>query len=77
MTLRDQVESALKSPEPVLELRDLAAGMLRTGRTHDDVLANFEAVRSQLRNADREADEDAVMDVMDFIIGWCSPHMKL
>jgi hypothetical protein len=51
--------------------------MLRTGRTHDEVLADFEAVRSQLRDAGRKADEDAVVDVMDFIVGWCSPHMKL
>jgi hypothetical protein len=30
-----------------------------------------------LRQADREADEDAITDVMDFLVGWCSPHMKL
>jgi hypothetical protein len=30
-----------------------------------------------LRQAGREADEDMVMDVMDFLMGWCSPHMKL
>jgi hypothetical protein len=30
-----------------------------------------------LREAGREKDEDAVMDVMDFLVGWCSPHMRL
>jgi hypothetical protein len=33
--------------------------------------------RQQLRQAASEAEEDAAMDVMDFLVGWCSPHMKL
>jgi hypothetical protein len=38
---------------------------------------DFEKARQFLREADREKDEDAVMDVMDFLLGWCSPHMQL
>lgn len=30
-----------------------------------------------LRGSEREADEDKVTDVMDFIVGWCSPHQCL
>jgi hypothetical protein len=33
--------------------------------------------RQQLRQAASEAEEDTVMDVMDFLVGWCNPHMKL
>jgi hypothetical protein len=30
-----------------------------------------------LRQDGRETDEDAVMDVFDFLTGWCSPHMRV
>jgi len=72
-----RIEEALRTDSPVWRLRDLAANLLSQGRDREEVLALFEQARSQLREADREADEDAVMDVMDFLTGWCSPHMKL
>jgi hypothetical protein len=34
-------------------------------------------MRYLLRQLGRETEEDPVMDVMDFLVGWCSPHMKL
>ena len=30
-----------------------------------------------MREANRETDEDVVLEVMDFLTGWCSPHMRL
>ena len=47
------------------------------GQTREAVLDLFEHARQQLRQANREAEEDAVMDVMDFLVGWCSPQMRL
>ena len=41
------------------------------------VVEHFEEARQRLREADREAEEDVVMNVMDCLVGWCSPHMKL
>jgi hypothetical protein len=62
----ERIEKALSSNAPVQELRNLASHLLAQGQT-----------RHTLRQADREAEEDAVMDVMDVLVGWCSPHMKL
>src|SRR5262245_3390139 len=70
-------EQALRSGEPVAGLRQLATEQLGQGLTREEVLARFEQVRQQLRSADREEDEDAVLDVMDFLVGWCSPHAKI
>ncbi len=39
-----------------------------------DVLDSF---REALRTQRRYADEDIVMDVMDVVVGWVSPHAKL
>ena len=71
------IESALKSPNPLDELRALIRTLLSQGRTPKSILNLFEQSRQQLRNAGRETDEDVVMEAMDFLTGWCSPHMKL
>jgi hypothetical protein len=77
MAIDPRIERALHTASPVLSLRDFAAELLRSGQDRDAVYNLFESARAALREADREADEDAVMDVMDFLTGWCSPHMKL
>jgi hypothetical protein len=58
-------------------LRQIATDRLTRGEARDDILALFEQVRQELRLAGRETDEDTVMDAMDFLTGWCSPHMKI
>jgi hypothetical protein len=72
-----RIERALRSAEPLNELRGLVLSLMAEGQSRDAVLQLFECARQELRRADREADEDAVTDVMDFLVGWCSPHMKL
>jgi hypothetical protein len=75
--LDNAFEAALHSADPVKQLRELAIERLKKGQAREVVLADFEQVRQQLRAANREKDEDVVMDVMDFLSGWCSPHMKI
>jgi len=58
-------------------LRDFARQVLAEGYPPEQLLADFEYVRSELRESGEEAREDAVMDVMDFLYGWSSSHMKL
>ena len=72
-----RMEVALKGSDPVKELRDLTLHLLANGQTREAVLKLFEGARQQLRQTGRETEEDAVMDAMDFLVGWCSPHMKL
>jgi hypothetical protein len=76
-TIDQRIEQALRSTEPVAELRQLIPQFLADGQTREAILELLERARQQLRQADRETDEDAVMDGMDFLVGWCSPHMKL
>jgi len=72
-----RIEQALRSSAPVQELRNLALQLLAVGQTRDTILQLFEDARQQLRQADRETAEEFVMDVMDFLVGWGRPHMKL
>jgi hypothetical protein len=61
----------------MFSLRDFAGRVLAEGYPREQLLADFDYVREELRERDEEAREDAVMEVMDFLYGWSSSHMKL
>ena len=58
-------------------LRDLAHEALISDYSKEQVIEAFEEVRAQMERQGEEEREDAVLEVMDFLYGWCSPHMKL
>ena len=62
----------------LLTIRGYAAALLDTGYARDTLYEDFERARSVLsrRGAPEEA-EDTVLDVMDFLVGFSSSHMKL
>jgi hypothetical protein len=72
-----RIERALRSTEPVNELRALVLSLMAEGQSRDAILQLCEGARQELRQADRAADEDAVTDVMEFLLGWRSPHVTL
>lgn len=59
-------------------IRGYAAALLDTGYPRDELYGDLVRARDVLetRAAPDEA-EDAVVDVADFLAGFCSPHMKL
>jgi hypothetical protein len=77
MTLDSSIDQALRSPEPAHNLRLLVKELFSQGKPSAEVLALFEEARQALQEAGRQSDEEGVMDVMDCLVGWCSPHMKL
>jgi hypothetical protein len=70
------MDAAVHSAAPLAELRSLVRQELEASVPPEQVLEKLEALRSRLP-ADEEAEEDVVLDVMDFVTGWCSPHMRL
>src|SRR3954453_5068286 len=77
MTFSELIENALRSPQPFEHLRLAATAPLAEGRTPQSVYELFEAVRAQLREEKRQVEEDVVMDAMDCLCGWCSPHQEI
>jgi hypothetical protein len=77
MAINAAIEEALRSDDRVGALRRLAQHLLDEGSEPETLLGQLERARQELREAGREEDEDAVMDVMDLLTGWCSPHMRL
>lgn len=69
--------STVEPSRLVAELRAFAREMLDTGYSRHALIEDFEGVRAEMRRRDDEEREDAVMDVMDFLVGWCSPGARL
>ncbi|HEV8555435.1 MAG TPA: hypothetical protein VGR06_03440 [Actinophytocola sp.] len=70
-------ERGLRAPEPLRGLRDVVAELLAAGADRTRVQEQLEAFRLRLQEQNRENDEDTVLDVLDFVTGWCSPDQKL
>lgn len=69
---REALTAAPSRDELVMRLRVLVKEELVAGSSRDEVLAALEELRAH--DPDRE---DVVLDVMDFVVGWSSPHVTL
>ncbi len=57
--------------------RVVAEDLQRPDADRETVLAVLDWIRKQMREQGREADENAVMDVMDYVLGYCNPRMSI
>jgi hypothetical protein len=73
----ERLEAALRGPNALQQLRGIVQEMLDQGQDRASVLALFEQTRQRLQDEGREAEEDIVLEAMDLLVGWCSPHMRL
>jgi hypothetical protein len=72
-----ELVSSTPPPRLMFPLRDVARDALAQGYEKDALIEDFESVRARLDEQGEEEREDAVMEVMEFLYGWCSPHMKV
>lgn len=69
---RDVFTAAPSHEELVMRLRSVVKEALAAGTPRDVVLAALEDLRAH------EPDHgDVVLDVMDLVVGWSSPHVSL
>jgi hypothetical protein len=74
----DEFERALRQLGP--RDQNLAAVVktsLAAGQSRANALAALTRFREDLASAGRDEDEDIVLEVMDYLVGWASPHQKL
>jgi hypothetical protein len=67
---------ALNEENPVPALRKTIADLRAEGIEKDVLYKELEAFRL-LAAGRSEEDEDNVLDVMDFLVGFCSQHMRI
>lgn len=51
--------------------------MKRAGKNQQEIYRIFEALLQTAMDAGTEQEDEAIRDVMDRIVGWCSPDQKL
>jgi hypothetical protein len=65
---------AVKNENKLLELREAVINLRAEGVDKETLLSEL----SQFRNhTDSDETEDVVLEVMDFLAGFCSPHMRI
>lgn len=70
--------AALQSEHPVLALREAAQAELQAlNGDRDRLVHELEQLMLEAREEGRESDEEIVADVIDFVAGYCSPHMRI
>lgn len=68
------LRKALQEQRTMEELRSIVETLLNKGYEEDTLLTELEAFREQ---SEDDPYEDVVLEVMDFLTGWCSPHMRI
>jgi hypothetical protein len=72
----DSLTQATTSEKPFLALYTLAEKLRDEGFTQAELFALYDEYRT-LGEEGNETSYNAVLDVMDCIVGWCAPHFKL
>jgi len=74
--VRARFEAALAG-DGLEALTSVVRAYLDLGLDEQEMLGALEALRSELREAGHDGDEDIVADVMDLLYGWCAPSVIL
>lgn len=69
--------SLVETARPLSEIRELLLAWAEAGASREQIRFALNDVRSQLQAAGREAEEDRVLEALDVVEGWVSPHLKL
>jgi hypothetical protein len=73
-----EYHTALASADPLMALRETVRRELRDNHMpRGALLEALEELRVELREGGREDLEDIVLEVMDFVTGWCSPQARI
>ena len=73
----EDLKSSIKSRQDSVVLRDIARSLLDAGMTRESLLGSLEHLRSEFQNAGDSEAEDITLEVMDYLVGWCSPNMRI
>ncbi len=74
----ERLNEGLRSTNPLASLSNVVRWMLnKVDGNRELVLAKLEEFRIILQNEGRGDDEDRVLEVMDFLVGWSSPHSRI
>lgn len=74
---RSAVVNLVEPARPLSQVRELLVSWAEAGASRDEIRSALNEVRSEYQAAGREAEEDRVLEVLDLVEDWVSPHLKL
>ncbi|MBA2447479.1 MAG: hypothetical protein H0V51_05580 [Chloroflexi bacterium] len=77
MKRSERYEQALRSEQPRECLTAVVRDLVTKGGHREAILIELEDLRRILQVEGRDGDEDVVLEVMDFLVGFCSPQMRI
>jgi len=75
--LTERLLGAFNAQIPLQALRAELIQLRTEGHEKEVLLTTLEKCRTHLQQTNRENDEDTVLEAMDYLVGWCSPHMEI
>jgi hypothetical protein len=69
-----ELEAAIRSERPLEEIVALLRQFKQEGVTQGETYAFLESLREKTSD---EATDDRILEVADFVAGFCSPHMVI
>lgn len=77
MDLRAELRATLASDYALDGLCAVLKREIGAGLPRNRAYAYLEELRAELRRDGLEAEEDVVLEAMDFLVGWCNPQTRL
>ena len=74
MSFQQIINEALRQENKMLGLRNAIVKLRSEGIDKQTLISELTLFYSSI---DIEADQDAAADVLDFLYGFCSPHMRI
>lgn len=71
------LENALQAENPFAELRNYLQRLVHAGYDREKLVRDLLDFSYQLRAENRDDDDDLILEMVDFLTGWCSPHMRI
>jgi len=79
MTHAERLTAALDAPNPAAALRAVVLELASEGCPKGNISAHLEKLLVDMRGWPnrRASEEDAVLDILDGLAGWCRPDARL
>jgi hypothetical protein len=74
---KEETLSLLKTEASLGKYHDILVRMKAEGISAAEAEKLFTEIRGIMISEENEEGEDRVLEVLDFIVGWCSPHNRV
>ena len=71
------LEETLVTEDSVNQLRKLLSSMLNSGYDRNQLISELMDYREELEADNRINEEDLILDMLDYLTGWCRSDLKL